>query len=537
MAQRRVVIGFIDPEWDGGDSATRWQRWRPSVAVCQQPDLPVARYELLVQPQFAPLADEVAVDIRTAAPDTDLRQVPLAIDDPWDFEEVYGVLHDYVTGLTFDPEAEDYLVHMSTGTHVTRICLFLLTEARYVPGRLLQTYPGKNGAQDSAGGYRVIDLDLSRYDRIAQRFAHERVTGESFLKAGIATRNPAFNRMIAEIEQIAIASTHPILLTGPTGAGKSQLAQRVYELKHQRHQVKGEFVPVNCATLRGEGAMSALFGHRKGAFTGAVADRSGLLRRASQGVLFLDEIGELGAEEQAMLLRALDTGRFYPVGGDKEEESRFQLFAGTNRTLADEVRAGRFREDLLARINLWTYRLPGLRERAEDIEPNLDYELERFAGAAGRRVSFNREARRAYLAFATAASAAWRGNFRDLNASVTRMATLAPGGRITTEGVEREIGRLRAQWAAGEGGSAVDVLAAFLSAEQIAALDRVDQVQLREVIAVCRQSRSIAEAGRRLFQASRVRRRSQNDSDRVRKLLARFGLDWQTVRSPSPGAD
>ena len=238
-----------------------------------------------------------------------------------------------------------------------------------------------------------------------------------------------------------------------------------------------------------------------------------------------------------MLLRALDTGRFYPVGGDKEEESRFQLFAGTNRTLADEVRAGRFREDLLARINLWTYRLPGLRERAEDIEPNLDYELERFAGAAGRRVSFNREARRAYLAFATAASAAWRGNFRDLNASVTRMATLAPGGRITTEGVEREIGRLRAQWAAGEGGSAVDVLAAFFAAEQIAALDRVDQVQLREVIEVCRQSRSIAEAGRRLFQASRVRRRSQNDSDRVRKLLARFGLDWQTVRSPSPGAE
>ena len=148
--------------------------------------------------------------------------------------------------------------------------------------------------------------------------------------------------------------------------------------------MEGPFVEVNCATLRGDAAMSALFGHVKGAFTGAIRDRPGLLRAADGGLLFLDEVGELGPDEQAMLLRALEEKRFLPVGADKEVKSDFQLIAGTNRDLSDAVRQGRFREDLLARINLWTFQLPALRERREDIEPNLDYELEQFAAAPAR---------------------------------------------------------------------------------------------------------------------------------------------------------
>ena len=140
--------------------------------------------------------------------------------------------------------------------------------------------------------------------------------------------------------------------------------------------------------------MSALFGHRKGAFTGAAADRPGLLRAADKGVLFLDEIGELGLDEQAMILRAIEEKTFLPVGADKEVASDFQLIAGTNRDLGEAVAAGRFRDDLFARLNLWTFALPALRDRREDIEPNLDYELDRFAEREGSRVSFNSEARR-----------------------------------------------------------------------------------------------------------------------------------------------
>jgi transcriptional regulatory protein RtcR len=401
--------------------------------------------------------------------------------------------------------------------------MFLLTEARYFPATLLQTSPPVKQRSASPGSYAIIDLDLSRYNQIASRFAREKQESTEFLKSGIKTRSDAFNRMIERIERVAVRSRAPLLLCGPTGAGKSLLARRIYELKKSRHQLAGEFVDVNCATLRGEGAISTLFGHVKGAFTGAQTDRAGLLRKANGGVVFLDEIGELGLDEQAMLLKAVEEKRFLPLGADKETESDFQLIAGTNRDLETEVRAGRFREDLLARINLWVFELPALRERREDIEPNIDYELDRHAEAQGHIVRFNAEARRAYLDFATAAAASWNGNFRELSASIARMATFAEGGRITQDVAREEIGRLRSGW---KPRSATGALAALLPK---ADLDEFDRLQLEAVITVCRESSTLAEAGRRLFAVSRHKRSVLNDSDRLKKYLQRFGLDWSTV--------
>jgi transcriptional regulatory protein RtcR len=377
---------------------------------------------------------------------------------------------------------------------------------------------------------KVIDLDLSRYDGIASRFQQEQREGASFLKGGIETRNTAFNRLIDRIEQVAIATRDPLLLMGPTGAGKSRLAKRIYELKRVRHAVKGAFVDVNCATLRGDGAMSTLFGHTKGAFTGALKDRPGLLRTADGGVLFLDEIGELGLDEQAMLLRALEDKTFLPLGSDRESHSDFQLIAGTNRDLLTAVREGRFREDLLARINLWTFHLPGLRARPEDLEPNLLFELDQFAQKTGRRVTFSKEARQSFLDFALSPAAAWKGNFRDLNAAVARMSTLAPGGRISLEVVQEEIERLTQAW--GEPPALVpgDPLAQLLSGAQLDEIDPFDRAQLNHVLKVCAQSRSLSEAGRTLYSASRSRKSSTNDSDRLRKYLSRFGLDWSQVK-------
>ena len=216
--------------------------------------------------------------------------------------------------------------------------------------------------------------------------------------------------MIEEIERVAIKSKAPMLLMGPTGAGKSFLARRIDELKKARHQFDGKFAELNCATLRGDGAASTLFGHIKGSFTGAAADRPGLLRTAHKGLLFLDEIGELGPDEQAMLLKAVGEKRFLPAGSDNEVQSDFQLIAGTNLDLAKELVAGRFREDLHARINLWTYALPGLGERPEDIEPNLTYLLARFSEENGQMVRFNKEARRLH-AFCNLAPGAVGGQF------------------------------------------------------------------------------------------------------------------------------
>ncbi len=525
----KVVIGFLGTQLDAGDGPARWERWRPTVSLGLHEDFLIGRMELLVDARRnAKTSRLVRDDLGQVSPETEVRIHDTYIANPWDFESVYETLYAFARSYPFDPENEDYYIHITTGTHVAQICLFLLTESRHLPGRLLQASPPrKQGVSASAGELSVIDLDLSRYDRLAQRFESEQQEDRSYLKSGIATRNASFNRMIEQIETVGSRSVAPILLMGPTGAGKSQLARRLFELKKARREVTGRFVEVNCATLRGDGAMSALFGHVKGAYTGAVSERAGLLRSADKGLLFLDEIGELGADEQAMLLRALEDKRFLPVGSDREVASDFQLIAGTNRDLGRRVAEGRFRDDLYARLNIWSFHLPSLAERLEDIEPNLDYELERYAKEENRRVTFNKEARQSYLSFATSGDAPWSGNFRDLGASVTRMATLAPAGRINRDCVDEEIGRLRRLWHQDGAGDALRELLG----DAVDDLDLFDRLQLREVITVCRRCRSLSEAGRQLFAASRSKRASTNDADRLRKYLARYDLNWDAIAS------
>jgi len=526
MDLRRVVLGLVGVHLDSKPGPERWERWRPTVSLFQHEDFLVDRLELLGSRKTWSVSEQVKADIESVSPETKVQLHALETNDPWDFEQVYGALHDFALAYPFDPEAEEYLLHITTGTHVNQICLFLLAESKHFPAKLIQTSPP---TRKGPGRYRIIDLDLSRYDLIARRFATEKQEGQTALKAGIDTKNPAFNQLIAEIEQVAIRSREPILLTGPTGAGKSHLARRIYHLKQSRRQVEGRFVEVNCATLRGDAAMSTLFGHQRGAFTGALQSREGLLRAADSGLLFLDEIGELGIDEQAMLLRAVEERRFLPMGADREVESDFQLIAGTNRRLSEQVRLGRFREDLLARINLWTYHLPGLADRREDIEPNLEYELDQFTSRSRSRVTFNKEARQRFLAFANSPEALWAGNFRDLNAAVTRMATLAPGGRINLEGVEQEMHRLRAGWQSSGDNEDDILLVDLIGAERLSELDRFDRVQLADVVRVCRKSRFLAQAGRELFAASRLKKKQANDADRLRKYLSRFGLEWNEI--------
>lgn len=524
MKKRRVVIGVLGTVMDKrGKRANRLRKWRPTVALCQQPDLPVDRLELLHQPQDRGMAEQLTEDIRLLSPHTTVRPCPVTIADPWDFEEVYAAFLDFATRYKFDTENEEYLVHITTGTHVAQICWFLLTEARYLPASLIQTGPASRDAPEEAvpvGRYSIIDLDLSRYATLTSRFQREQQESISFLKAGIETRNATFNALIDQIERVALRSTAPVLLTGPTGAGKSFLANRIYQLKQSRHQLTGRLVAVNCATLRGDNAMSTLFGHVKGAFTGAATARAGLLREADGGVLFLDEIAELGLDEQAMLLKAIEEKTFFPFGSDKEVRSDFQLIAGTHRDMRQWVAEGRFREDLFARINMWSFALPGLAQRREDIAPNVEYELQRFAAEAQSQVRFDKEARERYLRFADSPQALWRGNFRELGSSVARMATLADQGRITLALVEEEIARLQTNWQTATPSVAME-------------LDLFDQRQLETVLEVCRRSASLSEAGRELFAVSRMKKVNPNDADRLRKYLARFGLSWESLHPGS----
>ena len=533
MAKKKVVIGMLGTRLDSFKPESRWSRWRPTVSIFQHPgELEIDRMELLREVSFSDLAEQVLHDIREVSPVTKTQAHDFNLKNPWDFEEVYAHLYDFAESYPFDTENEEYLVHMTTGTHVMQICLFLLVESRHIPGRLIQTHPLPSFAVE--GGYDIIDLDLSHYDQIAARFQSQTREGVHFLKSGIDTKNRHFNDLIEQVALVSVESSDPILLTGPTGSGKTRLARLIYEWRKQRRKVTGKFIETNCATLREAAAMSTLFGHVKGAYTGAIEDRAGLLKAADGGMLFLDEVGELGLDEQAMLLRAIEEKQFNPLGSDDVVTSDFQLICGTNRSLEEMVEKGTFRADLLARINLWSFELPGLADRPEDIEPNLQYELAENTRRRGKLVSFSKEAMTLFLKLAKSPEALWKGNFRDLSGAVTRMATLATGGRITEDHVRAEWHRLLKGWGGDrppQQNADDESLLKEVLGDAVDNLDLFDKPQLACVIRECRRSDSISEAGRRLFANSRQLKKTNNDADRVRKYLARFGLNWKSINA------
>ena len=530
MPKSTTVIGFLGTKLDSPKGRSRWEEWRPTVNLCAREDFLIDRYELLYEENFSDLAESVMQDMRQISPETEVVGKVLGITKPWDFQDVFSHLYDYFQSLNCTPSTTNYYTHITTGTHVAQICLFLLTESQHLPGKLIQTGPPRGrSAGKKPGSFTIIDLDLSKYELLASRFHQEKSEAQDILKSGIQTLNKDFNQLIEQIETVALRSDAPILITGPTGAGKSQLAEKIYQLRQNRCNLEGNFVEINCATLRGDIAMSSLFGHKKGSFTGAASDRPGLLRQANGGILFLDEIGELGADEQAVLLRAIEEGKWLPVGSDTPVKSKFQLIAGTNKDLRAGISDGTFREDLLARINTWTFKLPGLSERSEDIAPNIEYELNKLTQTSGQSIRFNKEAYQEFLKFAISPNSPWSGNFRDLNAAITRMATLAPRGRIRSEEVIGEQQRLTESWSRPSKETSPTDLTKLLSQQEIDLIDPFDRPQLAFVIQTCKTSNSLSDAGRKLFSVSREQRKSKNDGDRLRKYLAKFDLKFEDL--------
>lgn len=520
---RNVVIGFLGTQLDAGKN----RRWKPTPSLVSHDDFPVDRLELLFDYKHNRLAHAVKQEIEAASPETEVVLHRLDLGNPWDFEEVYSKLFDFARGYGFDEDREQYHVHLTTGTHVAQICWFLLTESRHVPAHLLQTGPPR--ASESTASLDIIDLDLRRYNALQHRFDLISQEYSDLLKGGIATLNPAYNSLISQIEHVASATRAPILLLGETGTGKTQLAERIHTLKLDRRMIKGRLVHVNCATLNGPDGIAMLFGQRR-SYTGqAGSERGGLLLEADGGVLFLDEIDELDMRAQAVILHAIETGRYYPLGADYEVTSQFQVIAGSNRDLRKLAAAGRFRQDLLSRLTAWTFELPPLRQRREDIEPNLMFELALAEKELGNQYGFNLDARERYLRFSRDPATLWPGNFRDFGASVRRMCVLAARGRITRSMVEDEIRRLQELWLASHSDNDTKLLRDVLGKEA-ESLDLFDRAQLASVLRTCRQSASLSEAGRTLFAHSRGLRKTTNDADRLRKFLTKYGLDWERVK-------
>jgi DNA-binding NtrC family response regulator len=236
--------------------------------------------------------------------------------------------------------------------------------------------------------------------------------------------------IVFEWIRTAAKSDISVLILGPTGSGKEVVARMIHELSRRG---AGRFQAVNCAALPDTLFESEIFGHERGAYTGAHDRKPGRLELAHEGTLFLDEIGDLSIVAQAKLLRVLEEHRFERLGGNRAIEVDFRLISATNRALDQFVREGRFREDLYYRVNAFSIRLPSLRERQVDIPVLAQRFLARYCAANGLPIDakvFTREALEAFTGYP------WPGNIRELESTVSRAALSAPGRSIRATDVD-----------------------------------------------------------------------------------------------------
>ena len=257
----------------------------------------------------------------------------------------------------------------------------------------------------------------------------------------------AIRAVIEKIERVAKTPAR-VLITGENGTGKELVARAIHG---QSTRAQAPFVEVNCAAIPSELIESELFGHMKGSFTGAVADRAGKFEQAHGGTLFLDEIGDMSLAAQAKVLRVLQDGVVTRIGGSKPIQVDVRVLAATNKTVEAEITAGRFREDLYYRLKVVPIQVPHLRERREDIPLLVGHFIAQLTGPAGlapRAMTDDAVTRLSQLD--------WPGNVRELRNTIERLLILASGPRITAEDVDRLVGR-RADSSEGGLGSLLDV--------------------------------------------------------------------------------
>lgn len=452
--------------------------WRPSVALAQLFGLQ-RQYKDLLFTDYYILWD--GKDNHRALKETienDILSIPYwrtnhrhlhfedpGITQPFSTEDVYKALFNYLGQDKFQDKNTTYYVNCANGTTPMRNCLFLFTQTGHINALRIAPNPWENHIQrdkktDHTKGYmrdgrRTVkgSYEIDYPQKIRNAFIslkrNEAKNTLEILQQGVQTNHTEhlakIARIIDRIAQIkrpAFRMRQTILITGETGVGKTHLAENIAQalgLVGENGETK--FFARNCATMRGADAniqKIELFGSAKK--IGETEKTDGVLKLADGGMLFLDEIGELHPEVQAMLLTALDRGEFTPVFGKSTVKSSFQLVCGTNRSLDELVEKGEFRLDLLNRINAWHFQLPPIRDRRDDIEKNVDWLVHEIGKECGYEdLKFDALAKKEFLEFANDPQITWDGNFRELNAMIARMVVLSDQVSITRDIVADEI--------------------------------------------------------------------------------------------------
>jgi len=295
----------------------------------------------------------------------------------------------------------------------------------------LEPYAGIFSADDgkeskkllNVHGYPLLDAGGRLYLGESQNLLHK--SADEVHQTGMIGKSEPFLRLKAQLQQTTMTLV-PVLLLGETGTGKELAAEFIH--RHSM-QARGEFVIADCTVFGEDLFESELFGHEKGAFTGASNNKKGLFELADNGTLFLDEIGELPFSQQAKLLRAIESGQFRRVGGTATLKASVRIVCATHRNLAEMVRQGRFREDLFYRLSVFPLQIPPLRERKQDIPLLVDHFLQQLSMMRGKPLAISR------AGLIKLMQHAWPGNVRELRNCLQLAGSVCAGDTIQEEDI------------------------------------------------------------------------------------------------------
>ena len=295
---------------------------------------------------------------------------------------------------------------------------------RDAEGRILRWYSLGTNIDERKRGEEELKKAFEEIKRLKDRLHDENVVlreqiDQVFMFEEIVGSSPALKAVLSSITKVAPTDS-TVLITGETGTGKELIARAIHKRSHRAGRA---FVSVNCAAIPSSLIASELFGHEKGAFTGALQQRRGRFELAHSGTIFLDEVGELPAETQIALLRVLQEREFERVGGNRIVTADVRVIAATNRDLADAIAAGAFRADLFYRLNVFPIHVPPLRQRREDIPMLVEYFVKRYAEKAKKEIC-----RIDKNTLKLCQSYSWPGNIRELQNIIERSVILCNGG-------------------------------------------------------------------------------------------------------------
>ncbi len=348
-----------------------------------------------------------------------IRDLPLI--DPTDYVSILKGLRTLFREIADGAPQAEYFIATASGTPQMHACWVLLAASGEIPARMLHVRPPRFVTKDRP---TVSEVDLTAPEFLAVRSSVTAIqavmegipdVAGAVARLGIVADHPSMRKVI-ELAASLAPSALPILILGETGTGKELLATLIHALSGRPPE---RFVPLNCAAIPKDLVESVLFGHKRGAFTGASSDFKGKFDQADGGTLFLDELAELPSSTQAKLLRVLQDGMVEPLGAEKAHKVDTRIIAATNQDVKMAMREGRFREDLYFGLNVGEIHLPPLRERRSDIPKIALHTLDRINAALKkpRRLSPG--------ALSRLQSHVWPGNVRDLENVLERSARLA----------------------------------------------------------------------------------------------------------------